>query len=617
MYPNMNLSHLIKDDGIVYIERIQAFLCATEFAEHDDSNETFFVSSIYPAKTGKTPVYYIHDDDWGLHPYFESIEMMENVGVDGDKSDDDAFYEFINPLEDPENLFFRSEWLLNTFLMLFYGYTINSWDALKEAPSFDDYDKERNVIAIYPHLAVYWLWSHALFGNDEALAETMELCRESMNPVVMESISLIKSLTTGKTIDITKGYKDFLYFVRPLVPELLLSKKTVEKRNEANEKALDAVSKEEKEALKILKTAAKSEPTVKEALEKFKKFDQGQHQDAFSKLNDIHYQNEFAKTLDQRFKPLIKGRIERSIGLEDSDPRAVRGMVLAWATLSENYEEFCKVVTDNYINSFGDERLEEYYFALVQIDDVAAISKLKTYAKPYAQNYKNNKENNGEVSFRILLNFTPAKFRTIDEFDELLISYLNGMDYEAKPDIFTGYEIIRAQEAAIVCGEMGCTKAAHGIANLIRVTATANDYVHFKTMLALYKICGNQYADMIMGLYEQVCSQPLLSTHSDVVAKHTFNLISYESILLAMNPQNIVLKQRIVQRVEDFLKPETTLNSTDLQSIATVIRAAQFGNLEMLKDSVKKIANAKLKMSYEYMNNQAEEVKTLAREWKI
>lgn len=236
MYDNLGLSHLIKGDQIIYVERIQAFLCATECAGYNYSNETFFVSSLFPAKTGKHPIFYIHDDDWGLHPYFESFEAMEKAGLDGDKSEGSSWYVFSNPLEDPLNLFQRSEWLLNAFLMLFYNYTIYGWEELENAPDFTTYEKERQEIAKYSYIAVYWLWAHALFGNKEALAETVALCRENTNSVVKESISLTNSLIHGEKTEISKGYHDFVTNVRPTLPPRHLSKENTEKINETENK---------------------------------------------------------------------------------------------------------------------------------------------------------------------------------------------------------------------------------------------------------------------------------------------------------------------------------------------------------------------------------------------
>lgn len=84
---------------------------------------------------------------------------------------------------------------------------------------------------------------------------------------------------------------------------------------------------------------------------------------------------------------------------------------------------------------------------------------------------------------------------------------------------------------------------------------------------------------------------------------------------MTMNPKNMELKQRIIQRVDELIKPESILSSTDLKSLASVIRAATAGQLNMLKDTAAKIANAKLQMLYEYMNKDAEQVKALAKEF--
>ena len=87
------------------------------------------------------------------------------------------------PEVDPRALWKRCDWLVDVFFEL--GAKERP-ELLAQAAPFASYLREKEQIALWPHLACYWLCAHYFCGNDEELEETMELATEHTHPAVVE-----------------------------------------------------------------------------------------------------------------------------------------------------------------------------------------------------------------------------------------------------------------------------------------------------------------------------------------------------------------------------------------------------------------------------------------------
>jgi hypothetical protein len=197
------------------------FFHATSLIAVDVHDAVGYVASWTAAASGKCRVYHVDADVAGVWPEAASIaaflgrlrhhaERTSAATVEHDADDraehDACARQFeladrsepLPPALDPRRLAPRVEWLSHLFLG---ARGTNQWaPELRRAATLADYKRERSLVARWPHLGAYWLWSHYVFGHKAPLDEVLAATAGVSNPVVAESRWLIEQLRGGARV---------------------------------------------------------------------------------------------------------------------------------------------------------------------------------------------------------------------------------------------------------------------------------------------------------------------------------------------------------------------------------------------------------------------------------
>jgi hypothetical protein len=184
--------------GVFAPETLLAFLAGT-VKLLDCGGDFSFGASVVAAADGASPVYRIDGNhDAGAAASFASLSAwcVDRV-EDGDQAGASAKPK-LPALLDPVRLGARSAWLAQAFC----EHDNLAWDEiLVEESRPTAFAGERELIAAWPHLATYWLWTLFLHG-DARLAQCEALSAAHSHPAVVETRELIAGFAANQAAEL-------------------------------------------------------------------------------------------------------------------------------------------------------------------------------------------------------------------------------------------------------------------------------------------------------------------------------------------------------------------------------------------------------------------------------
>lgn len=613
----------------VYVERIQSLLCASSIIARRE--DTFFAASWASNADGGSRVYYLHKDKWGMHLarssiasfVFKMLDLEPEVYRAGEISEQvisryrqarrryerDAKARLVRPATlDPERIFGRVEWLIDFFLYVFKGYNVSRWEErLAQAAPFSAYSKERGLLVQWPHLAVYWLWSHFLFGNSEALSEARMLLANHPNAAVRESLALIDDVSHGAG---RRGPREraekFCQEIAVDAPERVFSPQRRGQRREARRGEKKALFADEQAALKSLRQAAQLEPSVAEALVLLEELDRGEHAEGDARWRSFEPQRRFGELVDMRFEPLLRRRIERGARFTDEHRRATRGVVYAYAQIVERYSRFISVVDEAGVTRFGGDRLSEFYRAVGCFDDRDATQRLLEGAERYVAGGDSAEGTLHKAAFWQLLR------RDAPEGQHLITGYLARFDPLSRlADQWTCINAILAagrqrlvethDDILRLVGEVGIgyyTNEEHRGPLLRTLWQTGEDSA-FEALSAL-----------LMGHYARSVEA---GPGTDEWAKQTHDESCLVAALHMMRPSDPVNRARFEQLGSVYAALEMAVSPLCFYGMSALLRAIDVAKLSGHEAMVDGLARHRARPKYPHLEGLAERVRELAR----
>jgi hypothetical protein len=183
-------------------------LCGLERFGDDPCGDTAWISTL-PSPWGTTEVF-LYDHEVGKieshlgygFADFVVDRFAEDEAPERLKQESSAFEAAArkqektrNPLWNAKVLFDRSEWLIPLGSgSTGYGFA----KCLGQAPTMEDWQKEKLLFAEAPWLANYWLLAHFFLGNHKACAETVKLASQAPAEATRELAKEISKVLEGK-----------------------------------------------------------------------------------------------------------------------------------------------------------------------------------------------------------------------------------------------------------------------------------------------------------------------------------------------------------------------------------------------------------------------------------
>ncbi len=365
-----------KDDGYLVARFRSLFAGLSPVVEGD---ERVVLASWLPLEGGSSQTYQAAQDEWGLAKFKPSIGgALAAVQTDPDEAFASAFAEFDKIASkkkfeadiDPAALWKATDWLVALVLSI----AVDDLAAqLKKALPFKAWESSKQRIPAAPHLANYWLLAHWAFGNDEALAETLELSRGIEHPATAE----IRRIAEGE--DTTFSHQRVTLMA--MAPSKLLSAEA-KKRKKLLEKQLAT----ESNSVKAAKKALAEEPAWGhfEELVKLAARDPW-NQEVRARRPAAMREFEDAIAGDERWRPVLEHHQRLAARYIDSHKLVIDGLILGLAATSADYASFRDTVEGFGTAAFGAQRKQEYALGVGRfIDDPEAKAWLVDRARRWA-----------------------------------------------------------------------------------------------------------------------------------------------------------------------------------------------------------------------------------------
>ena len=391
------LRGLIDPSGPARTASALGFFSASSVIVQQDSMS--YLASWASTAHRASKVFYFHPHDWGLWPTDGSItarlfrlvqeeDRPEFDDIRFDVAQADGLEAALKVFEettradalpahlDPVALFPRASWVVHALLGVGRAWSVD----LATAAPLTQFDRERDLLTAWPHLAAYWMWSHYLLGNEADLQLVMSACDKMPSPVVVESRAVIGEMLEGQRVKLgdrdRRGFEALQTELQDLAPKEALTRdarRRVDQRRDTEEQQRLA----EDAARKALADVAKNEPLVAEGLLLLDHLGQGGA--APPEPAPVHggmavdtAMDRMAEVVDPRFRSLVLARLERALNAPDTHQDAGWGLILAWAALAEDLDEFDDVLDQFGRDALGPRRQRELYRAYGRFSDPRA-----------------------------------------------------------------------------------------------------------------------------------------------------------------------------------------------------------------------------------------------------
>ncbi len=403
-----SLEALLQSQSPAWIADLLGFFTASTVIAQQD--EMSYLASWAGTPAGTSRIYYFHPSDWGLWPTDPSISARLYRFFRQDSLDELSLYP-LDPEQaaqwdqglkvyeaqveshhlpehlNPKLLLGRVNWLVHALLGIGREW---SRDLLVSA-TYSDFQKEKEYLAQWPHLSSYWLWSHYLLGNREALFKTLEITEKSQHPVVQDSRKAVRMLSVGRKTKFagqdTSVWQALAGQIQAKAPLAVFEPRQKEVEINRRQRISDEAESEAIAWAKLQQSAGE-EPLVEESLLLLAHLGTGSAAppakiDLHGGLEADQAIDRLAEIVDERFRPVVVGRLRRAARHGDTHRDAGWGLILAWAALAEDLDEFEAILERCGTGNFGPRRLRELYRAYGYFDDPRATEILAQAAKKW------------------------------------------------------------------------------------------------------------------------------------------------------------------------------------------------------------------------------------------
>lgn len=362
---------------------------------------------------GEVEVYAFHPEDWGLELCDRSLgqrvsallrlhaRSLHPEGSPGFELD----AQLVLPLQPPERapfdgaplprslgpaaLWRRADWLLHSLL----GRGRQPIElSLAEASSYARYERERELLSVWPQLGLYWLWSHFFLQNEGALAECLAI--DNPSEALAQSKALILGhLEHGHAVGqqsramLAHWRETLLQLAPPALREPKARRQTRDRSlwQSGKETHPQAGGEAKTRAERLLETIEAVHQELEAEIQGDRLAKEALHRltpELAGALEPVPM-SWLAERVDARFTPLVLLRLHRSLRVKDGHPEALPGVILAWAKLAGDFESFETELLRVGLEKLQNPRLAEFYQALAGFEDKRATQALARAAQSW------------------------------------------------------------------------------------------------------------------------------------------------------------------------------------------------------------------------------------------
>lgn len=575
-------------------------------------DELSYLASWAGSPSGASKVFHFHPEDWGLWPAEPSLVITLHHLLQDDKREladrrltgDEAAaaiaelealrererHHVLDPRLDPERLFARTAWLVHLFL----GHGAEWRHELAYAGTIRDWQSERELVAEWPHLALYWLWSHVMLGNHTELDDVLALTAPSTSALVHESRDLVRALREGKDVRIGIRTGPVLEQLREQLqdeaPPAVLGVRAKELRAERERSTLDAAD-EEVRLRASLEALAPADPKVREALELLVFLEEGGALRApvLEKKKGLTIDqavDRFVALVDQRFRPFILVKVRKAARWPDASPHATHGMILALAKVAKSFDELEQLVRAAGTANYGLRRLTELARAWGRFSDPRATKRLADAARTYLAEVESWEVKTPPEALLVLAE------RDVPEAHELVAELLEKASFSGA----NASVAIRLAEAA---GKLRSKRAVPGLLRAVeRELGRIDDGTRARVVHALVLAGGRDVAPALKKLVTDRVTRWQAEPDRDAAyVYHHKDIACWMSGLLPLEPADAALAAKAREMLGVFLVelgPEKKPRKDLLYAIAALLRGIGNGRVQGLRDAVEPYTHVEL-----------------------
>ena len=367
---------------------------STVIAQQDD---LAYLASLAGTASGVSKVYVFHPEDWGLYPSDASISLRLfnfyeaaqrtlhpfrklrtrplELNTPEDTLDHQAgriFEQLIRdePLPwqfDPRTLAHRSDWLVRAWIGL------PTRPALDRAVGTDDFERELPLIPHHPHLALYWLFTHAFLGNNERFKRCLEATRGSKDPWVQEARKVLNAWVKGRGARLGPLRRSDFEVIRESARESVhkdILESPPRSRNPTPRSNLDLTPPQTRAFIELFDQLG--EPAIKDTTTPPQRW--------------LELEALLAERARPEFCELLDAALSEASQVADHHVRSGRGRILARAAISPDLEEFETAISRaGGTGQFGPRRRDEMWRGIARFSGTTASRRLVEGAKLFAR----------------------------------------------------------------------------------------------------------------------------------------------------------------------------------------------------------------------------------------
>jgi hypothetical protein len=579
---------------------IGVFVGASVIGQQDDLS---YLAAWAPAEGGVSKVYHFHPEDWGLWPSDPALAVRLFRLLQEDKAElaakrlggeEEAVWRAqveglsgrsseLDPRLDPVRLFPRVAWLVHVLLPISGDWTAE----LASAATISDFERERELLAERPNLALYWSWAHYMLGNEEELAITLRALEATTCPLVAESVDLIRRLARGEDVMIGERTRAVLEAFREQLqeeapPAVFGARARVSR--EARERSTAEQQDEESRLQAALVEVAERDPRVAEALSLLEHFEQGgalrpAYLRAKTGKTPVEAVDHFASLIDGRFKTLITLKLRRAARYPDSSPHATWGLIIAFAQLAKGFDEFHAGIEALGTGNFGARRMTELHRAYGRFSDRRATAKLVEWARAHLAEIESWDPRTPSEAIMQLFS------RDVPETQEIIAELLEKAS-------FSGANAALCLHAAEAAGRLGKKRASTGLRRAITLElGRVDDGSRTRVIGALAQCEGKKSLPFLRSLFDaRLARWNEESDREGSYAYHHKEIACLLFGLLPLAPEDATLVDKareILTRFRAELAPDKKPRRDLIYATAALLRGIGNGRVKALADDVR------------------------------
>ncbi len=594
------LRALIEQQGASWIaDFIGCFTASTVVIQQDEMS---YLASWHSTSGGQSKVFYFHPNDWGLWPtegsllarLYRLLQEEERERWEEDASieaqvlllEREARQEKLSPHLDPASLFPRVDWLVHALL----GVGRDLGRELVRAAPLGQWKKERPLLEGAPHLATYWIWSHYLLDNQEALEDLLEVTAGESNGVFADARELVVALVDGKATRLgdrnNAAFAELKQKIEAAAPVGVFGEEALARRKRREEEA-ESRGGPEAAALSVLEARAQSEPRIAEALRLLDHLSRGgAHRPQATQSVPLDADAAMARLyelVDPRFRDLIEARVRRTALFADTHREASWGLLLAWAAVAEDLADFEALLEKAGTKNLGPRRMTELYRAYATFSDRRATEILALGATQWIDDVEDwIRMTPSEPVLRLLE-------RDVLETHQMMAGLLERASFSG-----ANWEV--CVRVACAAGELRSTRAVKGLERAVdKQLGRIDDGTRAEVVRALYLAAGTSARAFLEKQAERKIAAIRYADPADVPLLEKDLACLLSGLLPAAPDDEHVIRQAsellgalvsTIERAGRRLQLEGTIAAAE-----AIVRGAALGEVRALSGRVAEVAS--------------------------